>query len=105
MFGLRPDRLPLSLLLCLRRGSSASGTLLALIVAVAAPAPAPAAALPLLLALLAPRVLGVRRGPGIGLGQIATRLLALLLGMFVAGRFRAPVLMALLLASGAAAVA
>jgi hypothetical protein len=97
--------LPLSLLLCMRRGSSASGALLALIVAVAAPAPAPASAFPLLLALFAPRVLGIRRGPRIGLGLVATRVLALLLRMFVAGGFRAPVLMALLLAAGTAAVA
>jgi energy-coupling factor transporter transmembrane protein EcfT len=59
----------------------------------------------LLLTLLASRLLGLERWAPFALGLFALRMRALLLRLFVAGRFLTPLLAALLLTSRAAAVA
>lgn len=102
MLGLRPLRLTFYLLWA--AGGGATGLLLVPLKAVTTPAPSPAAPLALLLTLLAPRLLRLGRRAPFALSLFALRMRALLLPLFVAGRFLTPLLVALLLAALAAAV-
>jgi hypothetical protein len=89
VLGLRPIGIPQGLLAA-RRILTAAGFRLALLVPVAAaPTPSPASPLTLLLAVLAPRLLGMGRWPRFGLRLIPLRVLALLLRMFLTARFLA----------------
>jgi len=102
--GLLPVRLPIGLLAARGHGAAA-GLLRALFVAVAPPAPSPATPLPLLLAVLAPGLLGMGRRPRFGLCLIAMWMLALLLRMVGAGPLLPALLVALLVAAETAAIA
>lgn len=101
MLGLRPLRLTFCLLWAARCGTTG---LRAPLKAVTTPAPSPAASLALLLTLLAPRLLRLGRRAPFALSLFALRMRALLLPLFVAGRFLTALLVALLLAALAAAV-